>query len=259
MHLRTVMATRYVTPLREGGSLPAIVEADDDGMYVLKFRGAGQGPKALVAEIVVGEIGRRIGLRVPDLVLLELDAGIGRREPDEEVRELLVGSAGLNLGVDFLPGSLGFEPGSFRVEPEEAAAVLWLDAFTANVDRTRRNPNLLVWHRRLWCIDHGAALRFHHDWSRAGGFPEAPYDGAAHVLAGAAAPIAPAARRASAKVTGAVLDDVLALVPDPWLEPDEHRPDPHAPTTAAAARGAYRDLMLARLEAAASWLPGGGR
>ena len=161
--VRNVAATRYVTPLREGGSLPALVEADDDGLYVLKFRGAGQGPKALVAEVVVGQLARALGFPVPELVLLELDATIGRAEPDPEIQDLLLASDGLNLGVDFLPGALPFSPAAGPgPEPNFAADVVWLDALATNVDRTPQNPNLLWWHGRLWLIDHGAALYFHH-------------------------------------------------------------------------------------------------
>jgi hypothetical protein len=157
--LRTVRATRYVAPLREGGSLPALVEADDDGLYVLKFRGAGQGPKALVAEVVVAGLATGLGLPVPELVLLELDPAIGRAEPDPEIQDLLLASPGLNLGVDFLPGSITFSAASpDALDPDFAADVVWLDALVTNVDRTARNPNLLEWHRRIWLIDHGAAL-----------------------------------------------------------------------------------------------------
>ena len=155
--LEHVQAIRYVTPLREGGSLPGIVEADDDGTYVLKLRGAGQGVKVLVAEVIVGEIGKAIGLRVPEMRAVTLDARIAKYEADEEVQDLLTASIGLNLGVDFLPGSFGYD-GSRPPSPQEAARVLWLDAFTANVDRTWTNPNLLVWHGQTWAIDHGAAL-----------------------------------------------------------------------------------------------------
>lgn len=255
--LKTVTATAYLTPLREGGSLPGIVEGDDFGTYVAKFHAAGQGPKALVAEIVVGELGRRLGLRVPDLVLLELDPVLGKGEPDPEVQELLTASGGTNLGIDFLPGSLGYDPTAFRVDPDEAATVLWLDALTANIDRSRRNPNLLIWHRDLWCIDHGAALRFHHDWSRADRFATAGFDTRDHVLGEIARPVPEIAPGLAAQLTGALLDDVLALVPDQWLAPDTHRPDPAAPADAAAARVTYRDLLLARVGASASWLPGG--
>ena len=163
MRLRTVSATRYVTPLNEGGSLPGLVEADDDGLYVLKFRGAGQGPKALVAEVIAGELARALGLRVPELVLVELDPLLGRAEPDPEIQELLLASAGLNLGVDYLPGSLTFNPAAgLPPTAELAARVVWFDALVTNVDRTPQNPNILVWHRALWLIDHGAALYFHH-------------------------------------------------------------------------------------------------
>ena len=161
MTIRTVAATRYVAPLREGGSLPGIVEADDLGIYVCKFRGAGQGLKVLVAEVVVGELARRLGIRTPELVAVELDAVIGKYEADEEVQDLLTASIGLNLGVDFLPGSFGYDA-AYRPDPEVAASVLWLDALTANVDRSWRNPNLLIWHGELWAIDHAACLYYHH-------------------------------------------------------------------------------------------------
>src|SRR6266700_6985442 len=163
--LRTIRATRYVTPLREGGSLPAIIEADDLGLYVLKFRGAGQGPLALVAELIAGEIGRALGLNVPELVFVEVDAVFGRNEPDEEIRDLLRASTGLNLALDFLPGSTMFDPAARDTAPaSEASLLVWFDSFVQNVDRTPRNANLLVWHRKLYPIDHGAALFFHHDW-----------------------------------------------------------------------------------------------
>src|SRR5580765_1139033 len=170
MNLRSIAATRYVTPLREGGSLPAVVEADDDGLYVLKFRGAGQGRKTLVAEVVAGELARalgvvapELGLAVPELVVVELDPAIGRAEPDAEIQDLLLASAGANLGVDFLPGALPFRPPAGPApSPQLAAAIVWLDALVTNVDRTAQNTNLLHWHGRLWLIDHGAALYFHH-------------------------------------------------------------------------------------------------
>jgi hypothetical protein len=159
--VRTVRATRYATPLREGGSLPGVVEADDDGMYVVKFRGAGQGVKALVAEIIVGELARAVGLAVPEVVLVDVDPVLARAEPDPEIQDLIEASAGLNVGLDFLPGALAYDA-AFPVAPDLAALVVWLDELTLNVDRTPRNPNLLVWHHRMWLIDHGAALFPHH-------------------------------------------------------------------------------------------------
>src|SRR5215217_5904203 len=162
MRLRTVMATRYVTPLREGGSLPAIIEADDDGMYVLKFCGAGQGPKALIAELVAGEIARAAGLPVPEIVFVELDPELARTEPDPEIQSLIKASAGLNLALDYLPGSVTFDPISEKPNTDLASAIVWFDAYVTNVDRTPRNTNMLLWHRQLWLIDHGAALYFHH-------------------------------------------------------------------------------------------------
>ena len=179
-------ATRYVTPLREGGSLPGLVEADDLGTYVVKFHASGQGPRVLAAEVIVAGLARAIGVRVPDLVVIDLCADIARYEADEEVQDLLTASTGLNLGIDFLPGSFGPDP-RWPVDDEEAARIVWLDALTANVDRTWRNPNLLVWHRRLWCIDHGAALYFHHSWASGSVSPQRfatqPYDVSKHVLA----------------------------------------------------------------------------
>ncbi|WP_375430552.1 HipA family kinase [uncultured Friedmanniella sp.] len=251
--LPQIEATAYLTPLREGGSLPGLMEADDLGTYVVKFTGAGQGPKALVAEIVVGELGRALGVRVPELALIEVDVEIGRREPDEEVQELVTASAGLNLAVDFLPGSVGYDRG-FEVDPVDAARILWLDAFVANVDRSVRNTNLLIWHRQLWAIDHGACLRFHHAWGRVEAFAGSTYDYGDHVLAR----IGDARRvheELSALVTPGLLAQVLALVPDAWLQPDPTRPDPRSPQDADAAREAYQEYLLARLAAAERWLP----
>ena len=162
--VRKVNVTRYVTPLREGGSLPAIVEADDDGMYVLKFRGAGQGPKALIAEFVCGEIARHLGFRVPEIVFAYLDVELSRTEPDPEIQDLLKASAGLNLGLDYLPGSITFDPSVDKVDMELASRIVWFDAFITNVDRTARNSNMLMWHKELWLIDHGAALFYQHNW-----------------------------------------------------------------------------------------------
>jgi hypothetical protein len=175
MKLRAVTATRYVTPLREGGSLPAIVEADDSGMYVLKFRGAGQGPKVLVAEIIVGELARAAGLPMPEIVLIELDGELSRTEPDAEIQQLIRDSAGLNLAFDYLPGSVTFDPVADPVDATLASRIVWLDAFTSNVDRTGRNANMLVWHGKLWLIDHGAALYFHHAWADGADRSGAPF------------------------------------------------------------------------------------
>src|ERR1700733_16135028 len=163
--LKTVTARRYVTPLREGGSLPAIIEADDDGLYVLKFRGAGQGPKALIAELLAGEIGRLAGLPVPEIVFVDLPAELARTEPDSEIRSLIGASAGLNIALDYLPGSVTFDPLVLVPDPQLASAIVWFDAYVCNVDRTARNVNMLIWHRRLWLIDHGASLYFHHAWN----------------------------------------------------------------------------------------------
>jgi hypothetical protein len=248
----TVEVTRYVTPLREGGSLPGIVEADDLGTYVCKFRGAGQGLKVLVAEVIVSELARRIGLRTPRLVALDLHPEIARYEADEEVQDLLNASAGLNLGVDFLPGAFGFDTDA-RTDPEEAATVLWLDSFTANVDRSWKNPNLLVWHGDLWVIDHGASLYFHHGWS--GGvsdparFAQQPWDIGEHVMKDRVDDLPAVDQRISGLLDRDVFVDVLDQVPDAWLEPV-----PGASTTPDL-RSAYVDFLTARL-ATRAWLPG---
>src|ERR1700742_1016350 len=164
LSLRSVQVTRYVTPLREGGSLPAIAEADDGFLYVLKFRGAGQGVKSLVAELIGCELARMLGLRVPELVLASLDAAFGRTEPDEEIQDLLKASVGLNLGLHYLSGSITYDPAVTKVQSLPASQIVWLDALLTNVDRTARNTNMLVWNKELWLIDHGASLYFHHSW-----------------------------------------------------------------------------------------------
>src|SRR5829696_5571362 len=213
MSLRTVTATRYVTPLREGGSLPAIVEADDDGMYVLKFRGAGQGPKALVAELVAGELARAVGLPVPEIVFVELDPELARTEPDPEIQELIDASGGLNVGLDFLPGSLTYNPAAGPPPgPEMAAEIVWLDAFCTNVDRSPQNPNLLLWHGRLWLIDHGAALYLRHAWEDPPADAHRPFPAIRnHVLLPCAGDMAAA--------DAALVEDVLAQVPEEWFAP----------------------------------------
>jgi hypothetical protein len=213
--LEQVTVTRYATPLREGGSLPAIVEADNLGTYVMKFRGAGQGPKALAAEIICGELARRLGLRTPELALGYLDPRIPGSEPDPDIQDLLRASSGLNLAVDFLPGSAGFDPRGWKVDPGFAAQVVWFDALVQNVDRTWRNPNLLVWHGEVWLIDHGAALYFHHNWPTAD--PLKPFDAADHVLRPAAAGLGDAHAELAPQITRELLEEVTALVPPDWF------------------------------------------
>lgn len=212
--------TRYVTPLREGGSLPAIVEADDDGMYVLKFRGAGQGARALVAELVSGEIARALGLPIPELVFVELDPDLARTEPDPEIQALIRASAGLNLALDYLPGSVSFDPVAQKLPPELASRIVWFDAFVSNVDRTARNTNMLMWHRKLWLIDHGATLYFHHapGWADD---PARPGDRFApikdHVLLSSASVLKDADAEMTARLTDGVIDRVVPLIPGEWL------------------------------------------
>jgi hypothetical protein len=244
MKLRTVSATRYVTPLREGGSLPAIVEADDAGMYVLKFRGAGQGPKVLVAEIIVGELARAAGLAMPEIVLIELDADLARAEPDAEIQQLMRASAGLNLAFDYLPGSVTFDPIADQPDALLASSIVWLDAYTSNVDRTARNANLLMWHRRLWLIDHGAALYFHHGWSEESDASANPFPAIKdHVLLKYAGALGAADAAMSARITPELIREVVALVPDAWLATDR------AFATPAAARAAYSRHLARRLQA----------
>lgn len=217
--LRTVRVTRYVTPLREGGSLPAIVEADDEGLYVLKFRGAGQGPLALVAELISGEIGRALGLRVPELVFMELDEAIGRNEPDPEIRDLLLASVGLNLGMDFLPGATMFDPAAGdRADSKTASKAVWFDAFVTNVDRTPKNANLLWWHKQLYFIDHGASLYFHHNWQYIEQMAIKPFYAIGdHILLPWADSIAEADAELRARLTDEVLNRIVGAVPPGWL------------------------------------------
>jgi hypothetical protein len=231
--LRRVTAIRYATALREGGSLPGLMEADDLGTWVVKFRGAGQGPRSLVAEVVVGELARALGLPVPELVVVDVDPDLGRVEPDQEIQELLRASAGANLGMDYLPGSITYDPLAYEVDPELAARVLWLDALTLNVDRSWRNPNLLVWGGRLWLIDHGAALYPHHGWpAGVAATVPAPDERALprwteHVLVPALRDPARLLRAADAdlarRVDRELLSAVLAAVPEPWLDVDAAR------------------------------------
>jgi HipA-like kinase len=243
--IRTVNVTRYVTPLREGGSLPAIVEADDDGLYVLKFRGAGQGPRALIAELVAGEIGRLLGLPVPEIVFARLDGAIGRNEPDFEIKDLIHASVGLNLGMDFLPGSLPFDPAAAqRVEADLASAIVWFDAYITNVDRTARNTNMLWWHKRLYLIDHGAALYFHHTWGEPRIQARAPFRPIKdHVLLPYASRLRAADETLPPRLTSYALATILEQIPDEWLIAHPSFED------AAAQRAGYLEYLLARLEA----------
>jgi HipA-like kinase len=243
--LRTVTATRYVTPLREGGSVPALVEADDDGLYVVKLLGAGHGRKALVAELLTGAIAVHLGLPVPDLVLVELDGALAKAEPDGEIRDLLARSAGTNFGLDFLPGALAFAPAvGPKPHPDLAAETVWLDAFTTNVDRTARNPNLIVWHRRLHLIDHGSALYIHHTWAKPDEHARRPFPQVRdHVLLPFASSIEAADERLAARLDREVLEMIAAGIPDDWLPAEGGLADPDAH------RRAYVDYLAARLAA----------
>ncbi|HZU69605.1 MAG TPA: HipA family kinase [Ktedonobacteraceae bacterium] len=241
--LRTITATRYVTPLREGGSLPAIVEADDDGLYVLKFRGSGHGTKALIAELVAGEIGRALGLPVPEIVFMELDPVLGRSEPDFEIQALIEASEGLNLALDFLPGALPFDAlDAGSVDPVLASSILWFDAYITNVDRTPRNTNMLWWHRRLMLIDHGSSLYFHHvnsNYIERSRIAFSPIKN--HVLLPVASALKEVDRDLSARLSPQILQDIVDLIPESWLEDDPDFPDP------AAHRAAYLNYLLDRL------------
>ena len=240
--LRTVTASRYVTPLREGGSMPAIVEADDDNMYVLKFRGAGQGPRALVAELVSGEIARALGLPIPEIVFVELDVALARTEGDPEIQELIRASGGLNLALDYLPGAANFDPVAERTPAGLASEIVWFDAYTSNVDRSARNPNLLVWHGALQLIDHGASLYFHHGWDGDTSGAGKPFPLIReHVLLPLASELAQADATLSARLSPARLADIVALVPDAWLQ------GPDAFGSPQQQRDAYTGYLQQRL------------
>ena len=216
--MRTVNATRYVTPLREGGSLPAIIEADDDGMYVLKFRGAGQGTKALIAEVIAGELARSAGLPVPELVFVILDREIAKTEPDPEIQDLIRASGGLNLGLDYLPGSVMFDPVAEKPDADLASRIVWFDAYVTNIDRTPRNANLLMWHRKLWLIDHGAALYFHHSWTD---MEKRARDSFAlvkqHILLPFASSLEAVDGPMTTMMTESTIAEVVDRVPDDWM------------------------------------------
>jgi len=232
--MRTVNAARYVTPLREGGSLPAIIEADDDGMYVLKFRGAGQGTKALIAELIAGELARAAGLLVPELVFVSLDPEIAKTEPDPEIQDLIRASGGLNLGLDYLPGSVMFDPVADKPDGDLASHIVWFDAYVTNVDRTPRNANMLMWHRRLWLIDHGAALYFHHSWTGMDQRSKDPFPLIKeHILLPFASALEKADQEMTTSITGEVIEQIVDLVPEEWMEEK---------------RQAYVDYLTKRLE-----------
>ena len=242
--MRTVNTTRYVTPLREGGSLPAIIEADDDGMYVLKFRGAGQGTKALIAELIAGELARAAGLLVPELVFVSLDPEIAKTEPDPEIQDLIRASGGLNLGLDYLPGSVMFDPVADKLDADLASRIVWFDAYVTNVDRTPRNANMLMWHRRLWLIDHGAALYFHHAWTDMDQRSKDPFRLIKeHILLPFAAALETADQVMTAVITENVIKGIVDLVPDDWMTENS----PFSTTTEH--RQAYVDYLTRRLDA----------
>ncbi len=239
--IRTIAATRYVTPLKEGGSVPAIIEGDDDGMYVLKFRGAAQGVKTLIAELIAGEIARALELPVPELVFVELDADLARAEPDPEIQSVIRASGGLNIALDYLPGSITFDPVADQPPADLASLIVWFDAFVTNVDRTPRNTNMLMWHRRLHLIDHGACLYFHHAWddylaSSASAFRQIRD----HVLLPFASNLAAADETAGARLDEQRLQEIVALVPDDWLQGEP------AFASAQAARDAYTAFLISR-------------
>jgi hypothetical protein len=236
------MAIRYVTPLREGGSLPAIVEADDEGTYVLKFRGAGQGQKALIAELVAGELARALGLPVPEIVFMELHPDLARTEPDPEIQDLIRASAGLNLALDYLPGSITFDPIAEQPDADLASAIVWFDAYVTNIDRTALNTNMLIWHRRLWLIDHGAALYFHHTWANYRDRSHSPFSAIKdHVLLRFASLLPAADSRMMEQITVEKIEHIIQLIPESWLGDSAFAgTDQH--------RQAYVEYLLSRLQ-----------
>jgi hypothetical protein len=247
--LTQVTALRYVIPLREGGSLPGIMEGDDDGTYVVKFTGAGQGPRTLVAEVICAHLLRALGLPVPQLVTVDLDPALAVGEPDEEVQDLLRASPGINLGIDFLPGALDLDVKAFPVDPELAGRILWFDALVANVDRSWRNPNMLRWHGRPYLIDHGATLTFAHHWPGAPAWITRPYDAAQHALLHSSPQLADADRGLAPLLTPELVAEALAEVPDPWLA------DADSFGGVEPLRQAYARQLLDRLAARDQWLP----
>jgi hypothetical protein len=247
--LRTVAAARYVTPLREGGSLPAVVEGDDEGLYVLKFRGAGQGPKALIAELVAGELARALGLLVPEIVCMELDADLARTEADPEIQDLIRASAGLNLALDFLPSALAYDPLVWQPDAVLASRIVWFDACVMNVDRTARNTNMLLWHRRLWLIDHGASLYFQHQWDDYMARSRSPFPTIKdHVLLPIATSLEAADQECRLRLSDEVVARAVDLIPDAWLTDTETFAGP------SGQREAYRRFLTARVQASQTFM-----
>lgn len=249
MNIRTINATRYITPLREGGSLPAIIEGDDGFLYVMKFRGAGQGLKALIADLIGGEIARLLGLKMPEMVFVELAEGFGRTEPDEEIQDLLKASTGLNLGVHFLSGALTFDPEVHKVDAATASMIVWLDAYLMNIDRTAKNTNLLVWNKEIWLIDHGASMYFHHNWESLATSLQSPFAMIkSHVLLPAATDLPAANDKALRILTTENIDLIVDMVPEEWLrnsEP-EHKLE--------EIKNGYKQFLNERLQHSASFL-----
>ncbi len=240
--LRTVNVTRYAKPLREGGSLPALVEADDNFLYVLKFRGAGQGAKALIAELIAGEIARLLGLRIPEIVFVRLDEAFGRTEPDEEIQDLLRASEGLNLGLHYLSGSITFDPLVTTVDTKLASQIVWLDCLVTNVDRTARNTNMLIWHKELWLIDHGAALYFHHNWDNWEAQSQRPFAPIKdHVLLPQASELRAVDAEYRVVLTPERIQAIVSLIPDEWLTNES------TPESAEEQRQVYTQFLTARL------------
>ena len=239
--IRTVSVTRYVTPLREGGSLPAIVEADDGFMYVLKFKGAGQGVKALIAELIGGEIARKLGFRVPEIVFANVDPAFGRTEPDEEIQDLLKFSEGLNLALHYLSGAISFDPTVTKIDSRLASQIVWLDCFLTNVDRTARNTNMLMWHKELWLIDHGASLYFHHSWTNWEEQSLRPFAQIKdHVLLPWANELADVDKEFHELLNAQIIASILASIPDDWLSTE-------AAPNAGENRSVYQQFLDNRL------------
>lgn len=248
---RTVEVTRYVTPLREGGSLPAIVEAEDGFLYVLKFRGAGQGVKALIAELIAGELAKYLEFKVPEIIFAELDESFGRTEPDEEIQDLLRASTGLNLGLHYLAGSITFDPLVSNVDPLMASKVVWFDCLITNVDRTAKNTNMLMWNKELWLIDHGASLFFHHSWDNWKEQSVRPFARVKdHVLLNKASELETVDHEFRNVLTPDIIQSVVNLIPDHWLgnEPSFDSVEQH--------RNAYRDFLLSRIQHSETFVKG---